>query len=99
MTAQRFFYSSIYIIYIAPISSLLMQQPSYLFTSRERQEHITISELVKKLIIPPEKRTEYDCKLMAKALYVFISSVAAFKEGLLLLLLLLWLSFCLLLTT
>ena len=50
-------------------------------------------ELVKKLIVPPGKRTEYDCKLMAKALYVFISSIPAFKDGLVLLLL-----FCFLLT-
>ena len=46
-----------------------------------KPEHITIPELVKKLIVLPEKRTEDDCKLMADALYVFISSIAAFKEG------------------
>ena len=49
--------------------------------SRE-QSHITICELVKKLAVPPEKRTNYDCKLMADALYVFISSIDPFKEGL-----------------
>ena len=39
-------------------------------------------ELVKKLAVPPEKRTNYDCKLIAGALHVFISSLAEFKEGL-----------------
>ena len=39
-------------------------------------------ELVKKLAVPPKKRTNYDTKLIADALYIFISSVAPFKEGL-----------------
>ena len=47
-----------------------------------KQGHITIPELVKKLAVPPEKRTNYDCELMADALYVFISSIAPFNEGL-----------------
>ena len=53
-----------------------------------------MTELVKKLTIPPEKRTEYDCKLMAKALYVFISSIAAFKDGLLVCCCCCYLAFC-----
>ena len=40
-------------------------------------------ELVKKLIVPPKKRTAADCKLMASALHVFISSIPGFKDGLL----------------
>ena len=47
-----------------------------------KQGHITIPELVKKLAVPPEKRTNYECGLIADALYVFISSIAPFKEGL-----------------
>ena len=47
-----------------------------------KQGHITIPELVKKLAVPPEKRTNYDCGLIADALYVFISSIDPFKEGL-----------------
>lgn len=39
-------------------------------------------ELVKKLGVPPEKRTNYDCKLIANALLAFISSIAEFKDGL-----------------
>ena len=46
------------------------------------QSHITIPELVKKLAVPPKKRTNGDRKLIADALYVFISSIAPFKEGL-----------------
>ena len=49
----------------------------------EQQQHITIPEVIKKLIVPPGKRTDEDCKLLADALYVFISSIPAFKEGLL----------------
>ena len=45
-------------------------------------EHIAIPELVKKLVVPPGKRTEDDCELMAGALHVFISSLPAFNEGL-----------------
>jgi len=45
------------------------------------QSHITIPELVKKLAVSPEKRTNIDRKLIADALYVFISSIAPFKEG------------------
>ena len=41
-----------------------------------------MSELVKKLVVPPEKRTNDDCELIAGALYVFISSMAQFKDGL-----------------
>lgn len=47
----------------------------------KKQDHITMPELVKKLIVPPEQRTNADCKLMADALYMFISSIGAFKEG------------------
>ena len=39
-------------------------------------------ELVKKLITPPETRTDEDIKLAADALYVFIRSVPPFKDGL-----------------
>ena len=46
-------------------------------------EHITISELVKKLIVPPGKRTDKDCRLMAHALFFFIASIPGFKDGLL----------------
>ena len=44
--------------------------------------HITMPELVQKLAVPPEKRTNDDCELIAGALYVFITSMAAFKDGL-----------------
>ena len=39
-------------------------------------------ELVKKLAVPPEKRANDDCELIAGALHVFISSIAEFGEGL-----------------
>ena len=46
-------------------------------------QETTISKLVKKLIVPPGKRTDEDCQLMADALFFFISSIPAFKDGLL----------------
>ena len=46
-------------------------------------DHITMPELVNKLAVPPGKRTEEDCNLMATALYVFVLSIAACKDGLL----------------
>ena len=47
-----------------------------------KQGHITMPELVKKLVVPPEKRTSDDCELIASALYVFILSIAEFEDGL-----------------
>ena len=44
---------------------------------------LKINELVKKLIVTPGKRTDEDCRLMADALFFFISSIPAFKDGLL----------------
>ena len=49
----------------------------------QKREHITIPELVKKLTVLPGKRTDEDCKLMAGALYAFVSSMEAWKDGLL----------------
>ena len=40
-------------------------------------------ELVKKLHVPPGKRTSADCQLMADALYDFVTSMEAWKDGLL----------------
>ena len=46
-------------------------------------QHITICELVQKLIVPPGKRTYEDCRLMAGSLHAFVSSIEAWKDGLL----------------
>ena len=54
-----------------------------LFVSRQKEKHISIPELVKKLTVPPARRTDVDCKLMADALYAFVSSIEAWKDGLL----------------
>ena len=40
-------------------------------------------ELVKKLNVPPLRRTNVDCQLMAEALYAFVTSMEAWKDGLL----------------
>ena len=39
-------------------------------------------ELVKKLNVPPLRRTNVDCQLMAEALYAFVTSMEEWKEGL-----------------
>ena len=49
----------------------------------EKEDHITMSELVKKLAVQPELRVEEDVKLSTDAIYEFIKSVPAFEEGLL----------------
>ena len=54
-----------------------------LYASRQKQQPISIPELVKKLNVPPARRTDVDCKLMADALFNFVSSMEAWKDGLL----------------
>ena len=53
---------------------------------KDEDDTIPIAELVKKLLVPREKRTNYDCKLIGRALHTFVSSISAFKEG--------WCLFC-----
>ena len=44
---------------------------------------LKINELIKKLIVPPGKRTDENCQSMADALHAFVSSMDAWKDGLL----------------
>ena len=48
---------------------------------RKKQEHLTIPEVVQILIVPPAERSDRDCESIAEALFEFISSIPAFKEG------------------
>merc|ERR1719201_2472925 len=45
------------------------------------KKHISIPELAKKLNVPPLRRTEVDCILCADALFDFVTSMEAWKDG------------------
>lgn len=50
-------------------------------SGRKPGHHITITKLIKELLVPPENRTENACQSMAGALFEFIKSIPAFKQG------------------